>query len=187
MWRRRWALLTAFFVSLAGAQPSPERLALCAACHGSGGNSVTAGVPSLAGQPPVYVENQLVLFREGVRQAAQMDTAVKGLSDREIRELAKFFAQSKPASPQGKADPVLVKQARTLARKLRCGSCHGPDFHGRAQMPRLAGQREEYLLEAMNAYRQNRRSGGDTIMTAALYGLPDADIKALAHFLARLR
>jgi cytochrome c553 len=38
----------------------------------------------------------------------------------------------------------------------------------------------------MLAYRDNRRAGGDTIMAAALYGVPDADIRALAHYLSRL-
>ena len=36
----------------------------------------------------------------------------------------------------------------------------------------------------MLAYRDNRRTGGDTIMAAALYGASDADIRALAHYLA---
>ena len=52
-------------------------------------------------------------------------------------------------------------------------------------MPRLAGQREEFLAEVMLQYRQNRRPGGDTLMAAALYGITEADIKALAHFLAK--
>ena len=29
------------------------------------------------------------------------------------------------------------------------------------------------------------RSGGDTIMAATLYGVNDADLRALAHFLSR--
>jgi cytochrome c553 len=37
----------------------------------------------------------------------------------------------------------------------------------------------------MRAYRDGNRKGGDTIMAAALYGVSDADIRALAHFLAR--
>ena len=65
--------------------------------------------------------------------------------------------------------------------------CHLPDFRGREQMPRLAGQREEFLAEAMLQYRQNRRPGGDTMMAAALYGIPETDFRALAHYLARLR
>ena len=54
-------------------------------------------------------------------------------------------------------------------------------------MPRLAGQREEFLLEAMLAYRENRRPGGDTIMAASLHGIAEADLKALAHYLSRLK
>ena len=51
-------------------------------------------------------------------------------------------------------------------------------------MPRLAAQREEYLRDSMNAYRNYTRTGGDTLMAAALYGVSDADVKALAHYLA---
>jgi cytochrome c553 len=39
----------------------------------------------------------------------------------------------------------------------------------------------------MLAYRDNRRTGGDTIMAGTLYGVPDADILTLAHYLARLK
>jgi cytochrome c553 len=85
----------------------------------------------------------------------------------------------------GRADPVLMKQGDELAKKLRCGVCHLSDFRGQNQMPRLAGQREEYLLSEMRAYRDNKRPGGDTQMSAVLYGVTDADISALAHLLAR--
>ena len=37
----------------------------------------------------------------------------------------------------------------------------------------------------MRAYRDGKRTGGDTIMAATLYGVSDADIKALAHYLSR--
>jgi cytochrome c553 len=71
------------------------------------------------------------------------------------------------------------------AKALRCGTCHAPDFRGHNQVPRLAGQREEYLASEMRAYRDDQRKGGDTIMAAALYGVSDADIRAIAHFLSR--
>jgi cytochrome c553 len=83
------------------------------------------------------------------------------------------------------ADPKLVKQGVARAKELRCGICHTASFHGQNQVPRLAAQREEYLAAEMLAYRDNKRKGGDTIMAATLYGVSDADIKALAHFLSR--
>ncbi len=52
-------------------------------------------------------------------------------------------------------------------------------------MPRLAGQREDYMMHAMRQYQANERVGSDTIMTAVLYGLSPDDLAALAHFVAR--
>jgi len=183
--RGRWALLTALFVSAAFAQ---DPAGLCAACHGADGNSPTPGIPSIAGQPKLFIENQLILFREGLRVAPPMQPAVQGLTDKEIVRLAQHYA-ALPARPAATdpADPAQAARAVDVAKKLHCGSCHLPDFRGREQMPRLAGQREEYLVESMLAYRDNRRTGGDTIMAGTLYGVADADIRALAHYLARLR
>jgi cytochrome c553 len=62
-----------------------------------------------------------------------------------------------------------------------------PDFSGRAQIPRLAAQREEYLDDIMRTFRDAPPPGSDTLMNAALYGVSDADIRAMAHFLARYR
>jgi cytochrome c553 len=51
-------------------------------------------------------------------------------------------------------------------------------------MPRLAGQRLDYMTDALKAFRDNQRSGADTLMTAAVVGLSDADLAALAHYAA---
>jgi cytochrome c553 len=182
----RWAWLTALFICPALAQPLPERLPLCAACHGEGGNSAIPGTPSLAGQPAIFLENQLVLLREGMREVPQMAASVQGLKDAEIRAIARYYAWQKPAAPQGKPDPALMQQGAALAKKLHCGTCHEVDYRGREQMPRLAAQREEYLVAAMNAYRNYTRKGGDTLMAAAMYGVSDADVRTLAHYLSRL-
>lgn len=187
LWGRWAAGLTALFISTAQAQPAAERLAQCAACHGRDGNSSIPGTPSLAGQPALFIENQLVLIREGIREVAPaMAQALQGMKDAEIRQLAGYYAALKPARPLGKVDAGTAKRAEEVAQKAHCGSCHLPDYSGREQIPRLAGQREEYLLEAMRQYRDNRRSGGDTLMAAALYGIADADLQALAKYLARL-
>lgn len=158
---------------------------MCSSCHGEDGNSRTAGIPSIAGQPKTFLENQLVLFREGVRAATpQKQPAVSGLTDREISMIAGVFGASPMQAGPGSPDPARVNRGRALARELGCGSCHLPDFRGREQIPRLAGQREEYLVNAMIAFRDNRRPSGDTIMAATLYGVPNSDIEALAYFLA---
>ena len=182
----RWAWLTALFVCSALAQPAPEKAPLCNVCHGANGNSATPGTPSIAGQPALFVENQLVLIREGVRKVQPvMEAAVQGMKDVEIRALARHYAAQKPIAQQGEPEPALMKHGAALAKKLHCGSCHEKEFRGREQMPRLAAQREEYLESSMNAYRNYTRTGGDTLMAASLYGTTDADIRALAHYLAK--
>ncbi|MEK6244194.1 MAG: c-type cytochrome [Pseudomonadota bacterium] len=179
-------MLTALFLSGAFAQVE-ERVKACAVCHGADGISTLAGIPSLAAQPRIFLENYLVMTREGIRGAEVMQGLLKGVPDKEIVALALHFSKLPEKFPQGKTDPALFKRGKQLAANNRCGSCHLPDFRGREQMPRLAGQREEFLAEVMLAYRQNRRPGGDTIMAASLYGIPEADFKALAHYFSRLK
>jgi len=160
--------------------------AACEACHGPGGNSGTPGTPSIAGQPETFITNQLVFFREGLRPSPVMEPVVKGMKDAEITALAKHFAKS-PAKvvEKGPANPKLTKRGTDLVAQMHCGQCHLPTLRGRAQMPRVAGQREDYLFETMRAYRDNKRTGADTTMAEVMRGMPDEDIRALAHYLSR--
>lgn len=164
-----------------------ERVKACAACHGPDGNSVTAGIPSIAAQPKIFTENYLVMTREGVRGNDAMQGLLKGVPDREIVSLAAYFSKLPARTPEGAVDKGLFARGKQVAAKHRCTSCHERDFRGREQMPRLAGQREDFLAEVMLAYRQNRRRGGDTLMAAALHGISEADLKALAHYLSRVK
>ena len=189
----RWAAtaLTAFFVAAGGAPAlrfaDASAQDLCAACHGAGGNSVTPRIPSIAGQPKLFVETQLVLMREELRSAPAMQPIVKDMKDADISRYAGHFSKLPAKSTEsGPADPKLVERGRERAGALRCGVCHVSDYSGQNQVPRLAAQRSDYLAAEMRAYRDNKRKGGDTIMAAALYGVSDADIDALAHYLSRL-
>jgi cytochrome c553 len=176
----RWAFLAAALFSFPAAS---QKIPLCESCHGPGGNSAQPGIPSIAGQPKLFMENQLVLFREGIRKSPVMTPLMAGISDKEIQQLAEHFSKQEVKVVAGPADKKLFAEGQALAQKLRCGICHLGDFSGQKQMPRLAGQREDYLESEMRAYRDNQRP--DTTMTAALYGVKDGEIKALAHFLSR--
>lgn len=173
--------------ALALAATTPQRIALCESCHGPGGNSTTALVPSIAQQPRTYLENQLVFFREGLRNSPVMEQVLKGVEDPELVALAKHFAAQKArVVASGAADAAKMARGAELSAKNHCGQCHLPTLQGREQMPRLAGQREDYLLHAMIGYRDGKRTGADTTMSAVLYGMSDADLAALAHWMARL-
>ena len=181
--RRAWLLAALLFTAPAAAQLA-ER---CASCHGPDGTSVTPGIPSIAAQPKVYIENLLILMREGVRGGEAMQQQMKGVSDREIVALAAHFAKLPLRPTPGAADAELMKQGRLASTKYRCGICHLRDYRGRDGSPRLAGQREDYLFDIMRAFRDAPPRGSDGNMSAALYGASDADIRAMAHLLAHSR
>jgi cytochrome c553 len=179
------ALLAASFAASA---QSPGSVKLCESCHGPGGNSTTAKVPSLAAQPQTFLENQLVYFREELRPAPVMQAIARGLKDEEITALAKHFSASKADAGATEAlVPAVAERARGLAAKLHCGQCHRPDFRGQGQMARLAGQREDYLYDALVGYRDGQRGGADTTMAEVLYGVGDDDLKVLAGYLSGLK
>ncbi len=161
-----------------------DRLELCSACHGADGNSKMEKIPSLAGQPEFFLLNQLVLMREGVRKIEVMEDAIKGLKDQDIQALASHFSKLAPKPSEEKLDPALVVRGEAMSKQLRCASCHLPSLAGQEQMPRLAKQRIDYMLEAMKAYRDNKRAGADTAMTAVIVGVGDDALEALAHYAA---
>jgi cytochrome c553 len=180
-----WLAIGATGATGAFAQSIAPRLAQCAACHGADGNSQIKDFPSLAGQPRVFLENQLVMIREGMRDIPAMKGSLDGVSDADITALAKHYASLPVKSAPGAHNSAWLERGRQLAGDMRCGICHLPSYQGREQMPRLAGQREDYLLHSMRQFRSNQAVGRDTLMAAALYGVSDQDLQAMAHFLAR--
>lgn len=185
------ALLAAAFPAAAQDAARGRALAAqhqCAACHGENGRSALAGIPSLAGQLAEFTTIQMILFREGLRQVPPMNQAAAGMADKDIEDLAAYFASLPPGPPEDRSprDPALFARGEALAGPRHCGVCHLPDFRGRNQVPRLTGQREDFLAETLKAYRDGRRAGVDTQMNGAVVGLGDAEMAALAHYLAHL-
>ena len=173
--------------SLSFAQDISTKLQVCGACHGPDGNSKIAGTPSLAGQPKTFLENQLVMIREGMRDLPAMKGQLDGVNDATIIAIAKFYADSPAVSQAGSRNPALFEKGQVISKEGLCGTCHLPNYVGRDQMPRIAAQREDYLLYSMRQFRSNQAIGRDTIMAASLYGMSDDDLKAIAHYLSQLK
>jgi cytochrome c553 len=167
------------------AQSLQERVQLCDTCHGENGNSKMEKTPSLAGQPALFLTNQLILFRERLRKSEAMEPIVRGMADADIIALAAYYVQLSPQPSHEPSEATLSARGADLARAMRCGSCHLPDYRGREQMPRLARQRIDYTIDALIAYRDGKRYGVDTTMNGMMYGVSDDDIRALAHFVTR--
>jgi cytochrome c553 len=145
-------------------------------------------VPSLAGQPADFTLIQLFLFRQNTRKIEIMNDLAKDMTDDDLRKFSAHFARMAPPKASGDPpDPAIAARAQAVIAKNHCGSCHNPDFSGREQMPRLAAQREDYLLKALRDYKAARRPGYDATMDEVIRPLTDADIVDLSHYLARLR
>ena len=64
----------------------------CAVCHGTMGISINPGAPHLAGQPAVYLLEQLHDFKSGKRQNPVMSVIAKPLSEKDMQDLAAWYA-----------------------------------------------------------------------------------------------
>ena len=179
------ACLSAVSVS---AQPLAERRPACLACHGENGQSETPETPSLGGQPEFYVTVQLLMFRERMRVVELMNETTRGLTDDDLRNLAAFISKLPPPQPTADpGDPVRMARARDLVQQHRCNFCHRPDFSGQENVPRIAAQREDYLVKSLREYKSNIRRGYEAAMADVMHPITDADILDLAYFLARVR
>jgi len=90
--RRTALLLLAAVLSGAAAAAPPEKARLCAPCHGADGMSTQPDAPHLAGQPEIYLREQLRAYRSGKRSHEVMAVIAKPLSDADIAELAAYYA-----------------------------------------------------------------------------------------------
>jgi cytochrome c553 len=181
------ALVPLAMAAGASAAP-PERVEQCFACHGENGQSQIENVPSLGGQPAPYSLVQLFLFRERLRVADPMNDQTKGLGDDDLQSLADTIAKLPPPQPPGEGgDADRIGRARTLVEQQHCNSCHKADFSGQENIPRLADQREDYLLKALRDYKSGTRHGYDATMAEVLQPINDAQIADVAYYLSRLR
>src|SRR6476661_1330837 len=112
----------------------------CNACHGAKGISAIAQTPSLAGQPNICTQYQLVFMRDGGRKPGVMAAVVKTLTDDHIRELGAYYESLPPPPPSTAGAAVDEAKAMALIKPRHCDSCHKEDFSGQGETARLAGQ-----------------------------------------------
>lgn len=155
----------------------------CVNCHGEDGNSHIPEVPSLAGQNPAYLLEQMRKFGSGERRDQFMQGLIKVLKDEERVQIALYYGAGKPQA--GIANPALAARGKGMFAQ-RCASCHGPQGRGNDTIPRLAGQKIAYLETSIARYRNRSGERNDPRMTAATANLGKDDITALANYLASL-
>jgi cytochrome c553 len=187
------SMLVGWIVPALAAKGDPEagrlKAEVCLACHGREGGSETPGIPSLAGKQDQFLQWQLVFFRSGRRANPQMSPMAAGLSDEDIHDLGAYFSLLSLPSPRLAGDNAtrLGSEGQTLAETHHCSACHMDSYRGKQAAASLTHQRDDYLVNALFDYRSGARpSTGVAAMNEAASGLSDADIAALAHYLATL-
>ena len=168
--------------------PYPQRFAtLCAACHGANGRSDIPGTPALAGQHSFYAITQLFLFREGRRGNQAMTAIAKQMNDADLQGFANFIGTLPPVPPpppDTPPDPARMKKGAELAQQHKCLACHGADFAGGQQVPRIAGQREEYLQATLRGFKSGERPGYTMAMGGAVSQVTPEELDTLAYYAA---
>lgn len=153
----------------------------CGACHGETGISSIPGTPSLVGFDPRYLVAATNAYRDGQRKHDLMRALVAGLGDRDIENIALFYASQKP----GKAKTMAAGDAAAgKAAATGCVGCHGAAGSATGTTPSLAGQDAEYFVAAMRAYKDGSRA--DPIMKGPAAAVNDKALADLAAYYAGL-
>jgi cytochrome c553 len=175
-----------------------QRVQACTPCHGAQGVATRDGYfPRIAGKPAGYLYQQLLHFREGRRPNPAMARLLENLSDAYLQEIAAHFAAldlpHEPVPPQAAAPrevargAALVRDGDAVRGLPACVACHGAALTGVAPaVPGLLGLPRDYLIAQLGAWRTGlRRAHAPDCMADLARRLPDADIAAVATYLAQ--
>lgn len=159
----------------------------CAACHGPNGRSDMPDVPVLAGQPSMYVITQLFLFREGRRNNEAMVALARQMKDADLKGFSGYIGTLAPVpapAPDTPPDAERMKKGQALAQQHKCMFCHGANLEGGQQVPRIGGQKEDYVSQTLHGFKSGERPGYTRAMIDALNQVPVEDLDELAYFVA---
>lgn len=179
------------------AEAGKAKAVTCGACHGADGNSVNPVWPSIAGQHPTYIVEQLHAFKGGQRNEPLMLGQVMLLSEDDMKNLAVYFSEM-PAAAKSVADPSTLDRGQRIFRggdrefgTPACNACHGPTGSGNpaASVPSVKGQYAVYTAAQLRAYASGaRQSDGPTrVMRDIAAKLSEEDILAVSSYMQGLQ
>lgn len=173
-----------------------KKAAVCAACHGTGGNATVAIYPKLAGQHASYIVKQLKELKSGDRKDPIMSGMAAPLSEQDMVELAAYFAAQKPLAGNGKGSELGSKiyyggKVNHVNQSVTaCVACHGATGKGMANagFPSIANQSVEYITAQLTKFKSGERANDKAnMMRNIAMSLSEKDINELAQFIATLK
>jgi cytochrome c553 len=145
----------------AGAQLAAS---VCSACHGEEGISPSGDFPHLAGQSAAAIYKQLNDYKTGARVHPQMTPVVQPLSDKQLADIAAYFAGDNAFGSLGPRWPVPDEATQQLVQRgdphrgiPACNACHGTGVGGPIETPSLTGQHAAYLVRQLELFGTGER------------------------------
>ncbi len=87
-----------------------------------------------------------------------MQTNVAQLSERDMRDIADYFASRKPVRGTFPLDEAKASRGKARAEALKCAACHKDDYSGNKEVPRLAGVEPRYIAPQLVAFAEGKRA-----------------------------
>jgi len=182
-----------------------SKVAVCAGCHGSDGNSMVASFPTLAGLGEKYLYRQLLAIQSNERVIVEMTGLLNGSSDQDLQDMAAYY-DSQSRQIVGAQEITMIgysnpAEAMALGENIyrggnletgvpSCSGCHSPAGHGNgpAGYPALGGQHAGYIESQLLKYRSGERASGANakIMQGVAERLSNKEIKAVANYISGL-
>ena len=164
------------------AQKSPEELSsTCLGCHGVVSyNNIypTYKVPKLGNQHKDYIISALKAYRSGERSHPTMKAHAANLSDSDINKIAEYFSSFKSLK-----NKIASEDVQMIDDANSCVGCHGMDGNSIIPtFPRIAGQYEDYLYQALKSYKNGERN--NAIMNGIASTLNEDQMKKLSKYYA---
>ena len=186
--------ILAIVASAAGPLLADEfvRVRNCTWCHGISAQGFSTA-PRLAGQRDEYTENQLLGFKEHIRDNPHskqyMWGAAANLSPQTAHDLAVYFSTLPPEAAND-GDRELVAAGRTIyevgipeSNIVSCLVCHGPNAEGVREIPRLGGLSYSYLKRRLEQWGEGFHAAAEPMPRIASTLSPN-EIEALASYLS---
>lgn len=187
-----WTVETVQFVRSGNAAHGKQLHGDCAGCHGDAAVIDTPDIPNLAGQDALYTFKQLADYKEGTRTSPIMGEAVKPLSEKDMADLAAFYASLPPAPgatavvPEAAAVLPLARMGDGARLMPACDACHGnrgAGDRGSYGMPKLSGQKFDDMSLQLTTFRSGERANDVYhVMREVCRHLTDAEIAGLAAY-----
>lgn len=167
------------------AEEGKKKFFTCAGCHAFEGYSNAVPnypVPRIGGQHAEAVLAALKAYKDGDRKHGSMEGNANSWTEQDWQDLAAYISKKRLTN---EANPISGNSAtgKAKAAEKGCEGCHGEeDGKSTAPNPRLVGQYEAYLVNALKEYKKGTRK--NAIMNGMAATLSAEEMKDIAAFYA---